>query len=88
MHSDQVTCTAPTLMWVKVIQLIHFYMHFYTFMTEDEINNCLKLVILRAMTHTAINCGNIMAQLSCAIILPVCHSYCGNFKKLPLVFSQ
>jgi len=27
-----------------------------------------------AMTHTAINCGNIMAQLSCAIILPVCHS--------------
>ena len=32
------------------------------------------LVGLRAMTHTAINCGNIMAQLSCAIILPVCHS--------------
>jgi len=46
MHSDQVTYTAPTLMWVKVIQLIHFYMHFYTLMTEDEINNCLKLVVL------------------------------------------
>ena len=33
------------------------------------------VIALRAMTHTAINCGNIMAQLSCAIILPVCHSY-------------
>jgi len=51
-------------------------------------NSRYRTVSLRAMTHTAINCGNIMAQLSCAIILPVCHSYCGNFKKLPLVFSQ
>ena len=36
---------------------------------------CPYFTYIRAMTHTAINCGNIMAQLSCAIILPVCHSY-------------
>ena len=61
----------------KGIVLCHIFWkyNFLTTQSYDREVRCQVISCLRAMTHTAINCGNIMAQLSCAIILPVCHSY-------------
>jgi len=59
---------------------LHYYYTFPDFLTLiwrqtiiwvklSIIWQCYIVTSLRAMTHTAINCGNIMAQLSCC----VCH---------------
>jgi len=77
-----ITLVYPQLTLVVIVNLYSAFMWSHPKRAQTKLqtdrqrkSDLNSAAYVRAMTHTAINCGNIMAQLSCAIILPVCHSY-------------